>query len=292
MPTPKEAQQQLNDLVDLMGSGIEQVQKAAKKAQQSALDALMELLATFEIKEGAFVKSQTLVRRIAKAERILTDVLKTSGYNAAVSDYLGTFTTVEARTIAMHRTFNDIQVASSKLSPARAFVLDQATHFLNGAGLAEGFVQPAKFLLMQQVVTGLTLADGRELLEKWAAGELSDGKKTSGRKTVSLEQYATQITRDSLFQYHGTINDLIRKEYGLDSFIYTGDIIKDSRPLCRYLVQRGGEVPFAEIPALISQFPEGTVPGTNSQNFLVFRGGYSCRHGCFPVRKNLLENTN
>jgi hypothetical protein len=192
---------------------------------------------------------------------------------------------IEQSNINLQKDYNGIKVEASKLSPARKYVYAQTEHYLLHDGLQEQFVQPIKFLLMQQVVSGSSVQDSKQLLKKWADGDLTKGDETTmGRQTPNLTTYSTQLARDTAFQYNGTINQIIADVYGLDHFIYVGNLVKDSRPLCKHLVDEDRPIAFDELPPLIKEYPTGLIPGTDKDNFVVYRGGYNCRHTVTPIK--------
>ncbi len=274
----------LDELEGVMQKAVRGVEGAAAKAQAEVYEALREAIQRFEISDGRLVRGQAMAARLAKLESEIARVVGSSAYGKPIREYLGTFTTIEARSVAMQRTFNDVEVETAKLSPARKFVHERAKYFLEGAGLSDAYIQPAKYLLMQQVTTGMSIADALKMLERWDAGELTDGKQTAGRQTPNLQRYATQLARDTMYQYNGTVQDIIRTEYGLDAFIFTGDVIADTRPLCRHLVRLDRPITWDELPALLTRYPQGVIRGTTAENFAVYRGGYNCRHVVLAVR--------
>jgi hypothetical protein len=99
-------------------------------------------------------------------------------------------------------------------------------------------------------------------------------------------RYVKQISRDALGQFDGQINAIIAEEFGLDAFRYVGSLIDDSRPQCvRWVGKRILEK--SEMPEQIAwanNNGSGMIPGTNPDNFLVFRGGYNCRHRAIPFK--------
>jgi hypothetical protein len=133
---------------------------------------------------------------------------------------------------------------------------------------------------MQHVTTGISIKDSQRILNNWNKGETVGNV----RPVINLQRYATQIARDSSYQYHGAINEVIAQEYKLDSFIYTGDLIRDSRPLCQHLVRLRRTIKLDEMPALIKKYPQGLYPNTSKKNFIQLRGGYNCRHSAFAVK--------
>lgn len=273
--------ERLNLLHELMDDSIDNVTAVAEEAQKRVYDAIVEFMNQFEISDGRFVTSQNYIRRIAlienKIKKILGDI-----YEPSITEYLGSFTSVEDTTLALQKSYNDLEVSLNLIAPSRRTIYDQAEYYLI-QGLTDAYIQPAKYLLMQQVTTGISLADSQRILKRWNDGELT-GSLTSGRQTPNLQKYATQISRDSLYQYYGAINEVIAEKYNLTAFIYTGDVIEDSRPMCRHLVGLKREIELDEMPELIKKYPQGLYPNTDKENFIQLRGGYNCRHGAFSVR--------
>lgn len=279
----QELKEKLKELSITMDDSISLVTDAAAEAQEAIFKAITTIINNFEITDGRFVVTQNYAARLIaleqKIKKILGDV-----YAPSISEYLNTFTTIEDANIALQKGYNQIEVETGLLSPAKKGLMNQAAYYLD-KGLADAYIQPAKFLIMQQVTTGISLRDSLKILSKWNEGEY---KAPTGRQTPNLQKYAVQVARDSLFQWQGTIQDTIGKRYDLTDFIYVGDIIEDSRPLCRHLVEmqkKQKTISLDEIPALVKQFPQGTIPGTNKENFPVYRGGRNCRHTVMMVRK-------
>lgn len=269
-------------MADGIDSTIDGVNDAATKAQQLIYEYLLKEINNFEVTDGRFVVGQDYTKRLAiitkKINAIISDI-----YNPSIKDYLGHYSTVDDITLALHKSYNELVIDKQKLTPARRIVYDQAEYFLTD-GLADAYIQPAKYLLMQQVTTGITLKDAQGVLKQWNEGNLVSGKLTSGRQVHRLQAYSTQVARDSLFQYSGTIQNIISKEYQLDKFVYVGDVIKDSRPFCKHLVGLRRKIELTEIPPLVEKYPDGLYPNTTKKNFYQVRGGYNCRHVAMPVK--------
>lgn len=273
---------ELNRLHTVMDESIDGITLSATKAQELIYKAILLMINDFEIRDGRYVIGQNYAQRLMLIERKIKSVIADI-YEPSIGDYLSTYHTIEERNINLQKSFNDIKVATSLLAPAKQTVYKQAEYYLV-KGLADAYVQPAKYLLMQHVNSGISINDSRKVLKRWNEGNLS-GQLSSGRQTPTLQSYATQISRDSMYQYYGTINNIIKQRYQLDYFIYTGNIIEDSRPFCRHLVDLDREIAIDEVPKFIDKYPKGLYPNTTKENFLQYRGGYNCRHGAFAVRK-------
>lgn len=273
--------------LDWIQSTIDDLDTSAAGIQKSITEMLLQQIQNFEIKNGKFVSSQDLRSRILNIEEKFEKILSGQIYTHAIKDYLGTFTTIADKTAMLHNDYNDLEVNMKKLNPARQVVYNQAREALYGSGIRSAYREPVKHMMLQQAMTGGTISDMENILGRWTNGDLSSGGKSpTGKPIPNLQQYTTQLARDTSYQFNGTVNNIIRTEYGLEGFRYVGDIIKDSRPLCVYLVNLRRDVSKEELTALLKKedLKAGRIPGTTTENFCTYRGGYSCRHEAFPVR--------
>jgi hypothetical protein len=46
-----------------------------------------------------------------------------------------------------------------------------------------------------------------------------------------------------------------------------------------------------QVKEVINRFGDwsGKIPGTNESNFIIYRGGYNCRHQMLPVSKTIYD---
>ena len=273
-------------ILDNIDESVDFLENDMKDIQDKLEEYLVEALFLFDISKGRFKSNQKYNSIIARIGREMNKILHKEGYRGSIDQYLNELDDVEDANVRLQKTFNELEVELSTLSPAKKFVFDQSEYYLKGTGLQEGFIQPVKYLLMQQVTSGASVMESKKVLHRWTKGELTDGKETMGRQTPNLQRYSTQIARDTAYQYQGVINQIIQEEFDLESFIYVGNLIKDSRPLCVHLVDLDRPIKFDELPPLLKKYPEGQIKGTTKENFIVYRGGYNCRHTVTPVSSN------
>lgn len=276
---------EIEELLSYMDRQIDGLAEISIPIQQKIYDIVRAELLKFEQTDGAFVATQDLNERLIQVQKKIEAVLNVKIWRTGITDFLQTFQTIEDRNIQLQRSYNDLKVAKDLLSPARKFIYEQAKYKLTTSVRSE-YVEPVKYLLMQQVTGGSSITDALKMLERWNTGELSQGKFTNNNPAPNLTKYATQIARDTAYSTDRTINAIIKERYQLTSFIYAGSIIQDSRPLCRALLSMPQPIPFEQLPALIIAYPQGLIAGTNQQNFIEVCGGYNCRHKAFPVRGN------
>ena len=104
-----------------------------------------------------------------------------------------------------------------------------------------------------------------------------------------------QVARDALSQYDGTIQTVVRNRYDLQNIRYVGSIVKGSRGQCKKWTEMG-LIPFEQLQAEIDWVEArlgstykghrigGWIAGTTVDTFLMFRGGWRCRHRGVVVR--------
>lgn len=277
------ASEELQGLLAYMDAHIGDVTDISTNLQERIFKVIYNELLLFDTLQGRITAGPDFKKRILLIEQRIYDVLGQNNYADVIDKFTLSFQTIEDMNIALQRDINDLTVAVSKISPIRKLVYEQTKDALTSA-LAPAYIEPAKMLLMQQATSGAGIQDSIALLEKWNAGELASGKLTQGTPTPNLQQYNTQVARDSAYGLHRNFNNIVKDTYGLTSFIYVGNIIKDSRPLCKHLVGLQRPIKLSELPKLLKAFPEGLYPDTTKDNFLNVCGGYSCRHQALAVR--------
>lgn len=280
--TVDEATAYINAMTTAMENSLQDFTDGATAAQQAIFELLNQEIFAFDTTNGSFVRTQPLARKIAELERRIYDRLEKL-YYPQVANYLNAYDFVDERNITLQKNMNDITLTDADIKNVRAAVFNQAEYMLT-RGVADAYVQPVKFALMQTVTEGRTIKQATSMLKNWNEGELPSGTIATARPTPRLQAYAGQMARDSLFQYNGTVQDNVKDKYKLGSFLYVGGTVKATRPLCRHLVGMKRKIKISEIPQLIIKYPEGTYPDTTMDNFLVYRGGYNCLHSAIAVR--------
>lgn len=243
----------------------------------------LEQINYFQLTDGAFTLGQSYIQRFAIIQQKMNDIIGDS-FTPSVRDYLNSYSTVEQTNIDIQRSYNELEVAVSALTPARQSIHSQAEYFLTEA-LQDAYVQPAKYMMMQAVTTGVTIKKAQSILRNWNNGTMTNGKLASGRQTPALQRYAGVIARDSIYKMNGAINQVIAEKYNLDHFVYNGSLIEGSRPLCRHLVNLRRTISLDEMPALIKRYPQGLYPNTTRDNFMNVTGGFGCLHTATAVKK-------
>lgn len=285
MPSYNEIEQRVIDLATFIDNTIDGVSVAAADIQQSVFKMLQDEITKFEISQGFFVKGQDLRKRLAIIENKINKLTFSKKYKSSVKEFLVNFDTIQERTIDLTTSLTDLEVKVSELTPAKQTIYDQAIQQFSNGAIAEAYVEPVKKLVANNVLQGQSIKKTVTILENWNEGNTSSGRLAQGQPTPNFTRYATQIARDTAYSVNRTTNDIIKDKFGLTRFIYAGNLVKDSRPICVHLVELNRIIEFDELTPLLNNpiYQKGLYPGTTKENFCNVAGGFSCRHVVQPI---------
>ena len=152
---------------------------------------------------------------------------------------------------------------------------------LLGAGIRDNFSNAIRELLKANIAGVGDKRELRKILTQFIQG-------TETEKPF-LQRYITQVTNDSVMIFNQEYLNTISEDLDIEYYIYSGTIIKDSRPFC---VARTGRLFTKEqVKSWGKLGPwKGKIPGTNEKTIFVYRGGYNCRHQIWPQNKVQYDN--
>ena len=264
--------------------------------------------------------------QFAQLEQSIIAAVAKTNYKVQVDFYLRNFDAIQALNVEIHELLNGITVTdvikesdainnfvsqvTSQLKATPSTVV-QVTNVVDGvkevvkypvrnSSLNE-LIDPIASLIRTDVITGITFEAATEaMLEAITKNHLG------------LERWAGQIAGDALSQADGVTQNEIRKEFSLKYISYEGNVIETTRPLCYHLVSKGPVWTVDQLDKELKNFVvdgipvEGTttktangkqqrkgsgiIPGTDIDNFLIYRGGYRCRHNATPAKRAPLKN--
>lgn len=258
---------------DLLG-GIKIIEK-------TILDTIISLVESrFNIQGGKIATDPYAFGIINEiAQRIKQDILNSS-YSENVDSYLQNFGRLKETTISLSSSLNQINVSRVALTSIEQQAIQKATTALLGNGLDVNLVEPVKNIIFNHVVSGSSIADMELQLRSYIRG--------NSERLGQLERYTTQIARDSISQYDGTMQSFIQDSFGLNAYGYEGSLIQDSRPQCvRWVEQFNGVLMIEDLKNEIEwayNYGSGMIQGTTVDTFAINRGGWNCRHIATAIR--------
>ena len=179
-------------------------------------------------------------------------------------------------------------VAKKKINNVTRQNIDRTLESLIGAGYKKEVVAKLHRTLLTNVTTGGSFT---QMVE-----DLREQLITTEERPGMLSKYARLYVTDGLGQFAGQGNKLIADALGSQWFRYTISNIKTTRDFCRNMTRKD-YFHISEIPTLLTGLidgrqvelnpatglPKGMIDGTNEENFLVYRGGWNCRHVIVPT---------
>jgi len=248
--------------------------------ERKIFDAVKKKVLQMNIEGGKTLFDDNNVQVINELDDVISDAIASSGYNKKVADYLRSFDTIKRFNFDAHEEVNDLTTSELEdlVNPVQKQVVDQTLNDLTGAGISTQFTQPLKEGIFKNIVSGSTISD----LEKYLSEFILSDPLNLGK----FKKYTTQIARDTLNQFDGQVNSRIANEFDLNAYKYVGSLIEDSRPQCKRWVNKGTilKEQLDEEINWANSNGSGMIPGTNVDNFAVYRGGYNCRHSAIPFK--------
>lgn len=277
MPT---ASQQLKKRFNLINDAEEGLTRGIGGIQSDIFDEIIKILDKFSTKGGNLEYDRQAVKLINELEERINKAISKSDYPERVEAYLQSFDKIREVNIKLQSALNKLDASKVGLTNLQKTAQQLTTNNLLGAGLDHNFIQPVKDLIYQHAVGGASIADAELALREAIKG--------NPERLGLFERYVTQMARDSISQYDGTIQSRIMDEFDLDGYSYEGSIIRDSRPQCvRWVNEFDGVLRFEDLADEIEwafNNGSGMIPGTTQDTFPINRGGYSCRHHATAIR--------
>jgi hypothetical protein len=261
------------------------LQKRFDKVEPKFVKAVVEWITKFKTTNGSIIRTKANTDRLSGFSTAVNRFLLNAGYNAMLDGFLENFDAVSDAQIEIHGELNDIKLTRSFINPFKSWAVNNVISDMVGQGLNENLINPLRSELFIAVNQGSTLTDVITSI----AGQLTT---TEARQGV-LKRIALQASRDALGQYDGIVNEAVRKSYRLDALLYVGSLVKDSRAQCERWVDydkngKIGMILFEDLEQEIEWAENngtGMIPNTTPENFCQNRGGFNCRHICYPIRR-------
>lgn len=164
-----DVRKQLTELNESMDNVVDNVTDAATKSQQAIYEAILAQINKFEITDGRFVTTQNYAARLGVIQRKINEILG-GEYKESIGEYLAQYYDIDTTNTRLHRGYNELLIDKATYTPIRRAIYDQAEYYLTD-GLADAYIQPAKYLLMQAVSSGMTIKDAERMLNNWNEGD-------------------------------------------------------------------------------------------------------------------------
>jgi hypothetical protein len=263
---------------------LTEVEKSTGKVQQELFKEIQVYLKDLDLDAVGNIKPTIKnIKTIKKiSNRLESVILKNPDYLQAVKSTAKGFdeiTKIQAKVTT--EAFGSANIAAS-LTEIKDISIDQVIADLTESGIKANVIDAIETTLIDNVKTGNSFSKMTSQIK-----DLLDNETTaSGGK---LSAYSTQIVTDGLYQYAGNYDQLVGQAYKTKWYKYVGSEIDTTRPLCAALVEKK-YIHESELKGIVDGRVDGKQisvagqnPSTTSSNFIVYRGGYNCRHRMIPV---------
>ena len=268
-----------DDLIKFTEKVLKEYQPALTEIEKKLFNDLIVLIGSINFTEMADVDVANLVAEIDKIYEI---AINNPNFVNDTRLFLKNFDKVREKALEMHKEVSDLKNTPEfydNLNRQQKFLVDKTMYGLKQGGLKKYFVEDAKQIILEAAELGYSA--------KQVERRLRDRLLSSPSKDSYYMRYATQLSRDSINQYNGQINQMVQDEYKMDMIRYVGSLVDDSRPFCKHVRKDlKGRIKISELDELLNRYEKspGLMPDTDSGNFLIVRGGWNCRHEAIPYR--------
>jgi hypothetical protein len=266
-------------LVKLIDTGERRYTDWLHANDKKLVKGLMKIYGAMPITASGNVSKSELRRFLATRRGLVTKMLNELGYTQNIADYVANFERISEQNILLQKEVNglDTDKLQKLISPVQRLLVNSTYDNLLYSGLDNIFFAPIEKILLQIGTVGVSLQEAVVALNDAIVGTGEYSKFTN---------YALTAGRDALGQYDGTINQKIAATFGLNAVVYVGTIVENSRPQCeRWLAYEF--IPMSELTNEIEwafNNGKGMIDQTTAATFVMYRGGYSCRHKALPIR--------
>lgn len=271
--------------IRIMDISSNRLSDKVKKIEASLFEELISLFNSVNLTEGKLSNSQKAEEFLASLDVRINSKLKSSGYYEAVGKFTKDFDLIGKNIQNMHSFYNDINITDSQILPFKRIEVNNTIDKLLGSGLSKDFINPVRQSLYRNVLFGATIEETEKNLRDYVI--------STGDKDSKLMRYVKQVSRDSISQFDGSVQQAIGMELKLDAKRYVGSLIEDSRAQCIKWVEMR-VIPLEELQSEINwalrngtyngQRASGMNPETSVNTFDIYRGGYNCRHRSIPTK--------
>lgn len=275
MPTVKTILEKGDHIFD---NSENQFLRSVKGAEVLIYEELIKILNTLDISNGKLQSNTKAENFLMSMDKKIYDALKKADYNNSVLKYTRNFNEVAQNTKDLQSVLNGINITDAQINPFLKIEVNNTIDKLTGSGMAKDFINPVRQSLYRNIMLGADVTSVEQTLKEFVV--------SSAQGDSKLLRYVKQTSRDAMQQFDGTLQQNISNELGLNALRYVGSLIKDSRKQCVRWVNDGillKENLAEEIRWALNN-GSGMNKETTVDNFIIFRGGYNCRHRAIPTK--------
>jgi hypothetical protein len=275
---------EIKRLVDLKVERLESIPDAFANRmvaiQRAKFSDVLDLLDDLDYKNGSLVVSQSNLLKIEQITEQIKEVLTSGEFESVVGELLSEFDEQAAITYRYFDASFDVfevptianEILAQKKREAVIDLLNSTDQYLTN---------PMRQSLSNAVTTGASRKDLISVFKLLIEGD----EDTVGR----LERSTRQIVSDTFALNDRAITNEVAKQIKAEWFLYTGGLLKTTRPFCKS--RNGNFYRRSEVESWgeLGDWA-GRMEGTNEKTIFVTAGGYNCQHSILPVSESVVPD--
>lgn len=273
----------LNDIIEATSTAISEFEDVLPFVEKQLAEKVTKIISQLDTVRGQIKPTVKNLRLLKTLRKEIQEVLNDSKYNLAfekLSDNLGVIDKVNEKYFS---TLVGEFTAPKVLAEAQNIAFEEMTQALKGNGINANIVDNMIGMIQKDITGGANFYELNQSLREFI---LSTPEIPS-----RLTSYTKQVVTDSVHQYNALYHEILSDDLGLEWYEYNGALVGDSREWCVEMVKKRF-IHRSEFPELIkghingrqlpiykkTGLPNGMKLGTNPDNLIVNRGGWSCHH--------------
>jgi hypothetical protein len=291
----------IEDILSLIETRIDAFNGKMPDLQQQIYAVVLDLASELETSNGRIKPSVKNIKTIAKIKSELNKVIFTKEYTEELDELIATYEQVTRLQNQYFTATVGRFTVPAVLKEVQNLAQESVVDSLGEDAIGTNFVSPIRDILVKNVTTGGSRAEFIEQARDFILGQ----EGTDGR----LVKYTKQIVTDSLNQYSANYSQIVSDDLGLEWYQYVGSNKETTRAFCKALTAAAnGCLPYihkSQLEEIVSGdicgeqvtiydktgLPYGMIPGTNSANFIINRGGYNCNHQLRAISSALVPKS-
>jgi hypothetical protein len=275
-----------NDLEDQVQGVLDALNESLPKANSELTDAVLELFYQLDKDPGGTIKASVAnLKRIDAFKSKINQILSNGSYSDAVTDYVKGFSEGSSILNDYFGTIvNTFQANDDLYSAILDSNVNSTIDSLLGKGVQSNFTDAFTDVLRNSITSGTSKKDFIDTIN-------ANLDPDSG----ILSRYVNQTASDAITQFNSHYITTVSNDLGLKYYFYKGTKIQDTRPFCSKLI--GKYLTEDQLKEYVQQQMSlnggkgwaGMYKGENWGNFMIYRGGYNCRHYVIPVSKEIYD---
>lgn len=241
--------------------------------QQRKFATVLELLNGLDYSNGSVVVSRSNLLKIEPIIEQIKELLTEGEFELVVGELLGEMDAQASITYRyFEQSFDAFEIPAIATDILAQKKREMVVDLLNSTD--QYLTNPMRQALSNAVVSGASRNDVIDVFKLLIEGD----PETVGR----LERATRQVVSDTFALSDRAITNEVSKQLRADWFLYTGGLMKTTRPFCK--ARNGKFFSRKEVESWgASPDWDGAMAGTDSTTIFVTAGGYNCQHSILPV---------